>query len=190
MQGVQDWLRAISLVVGAVVLYGAVMGLLWAAVVGLVRRAGRSRLGVRRQAVEPPPGGAERRVHSWEELPGWLFRDRPWAVAVVLLGAPAVRERTAEFVDLAERRIDWPGLLAASAGWPADDRLLVLTAHELAFHPVTRTQRALSEPVTLTDMVRAGDDDAVARIHVAMDVHRGTVGLDEALTRLTDPLAR
>jgi len=191
MRGVLDWLRAISLVIGAVVLYCAIMALLWAAVVGLVRRprrAGRFRLGRLRRVAEPMPGGVRRRARSWEE--------RPWAVVVVLLGAPAVRELSAEFVDFAERRIDWSGLLAASAGWPADQRLLVLTAHELAFDPATGVERASSElvalndPVTLTDMVRIVDDDTVARIHVAMDVHRGTVDLDEALTRLTGPLAR
>jgi len=191
MRSVLDWLRTISLVVGVVVLYCTIMALLWAAVVGLVRqpsRAGRFRLGRLRRVVQPMPGGAQRRAHSWEE--------RPWAVVMVLLGAPAVRELSAEFVDFAERRIDWSGLLAASAAWPADQRLLVLTAHELTFDPAIGVERASSElvtlddPVTLTDMVRIVDDDTVARIHVAMDVHRGTVDLDEALTRLTGPLAR
>src|SRR5215468_7621335 len=179
MRGVLDWLRAISLVVGVVVLYCTIMALLWAAVVGLVRqpdRAGRFRLGRLRRVVEPMPGGV--RARSWEE--------RPWAVVVVLLGAPAVRELSAEFVDFAERRIDWSGLLAASAAWPADQRLLVLTAHELTFDPAIGVERASSElvtlddPVTLSDMMRIVDDDTVARIHVAMDVHRGTVDLDEA----------
>jgi hypothetical protein len=103
----------------------------------------------------------------------------------VLLGAPVIGERTAEFVDFAERRIDWPGLLAASAAWPASQRLLVLTAYELAFDTGTELERALSEPVTLNDLVRLLDDDEVERIQVAMDVRRGRVRLDEALTRLT-----
>ncbi len=184
MRGVLDGLRTTCLVVGAIVLYCGVMALLWAAIVGLVRRAGRSRSRHRVLAGAAGPDGADRRAQSWEELPGWLFRDRPWAVAVVLLGAPAIRERTAEFVDFGGRRIDWPGLLASSAAWPADQRLLVLTAHELVFDTVTEVERALSEPVTLNDMVRVADDDAVARIQVAMDVRRGTVKLDEALTRL------
>jgi hypothetical protein len=182
MRGVLETLRTISLIVGAVVLYCAVMALLWAAGVALTRRVGRSRHrgGIR----GPAPGGTDRRAQAWDELPRWLFRDRPWAVAVVLLGAPAIRERTAEFVDFAGRRIDWPGLLAASAAWSTDQRLLVLTAYELAFDTATEVERALSEPVTLSDMVRLADDDAVARIQVAMDVRRGTVEPDEALTRL------
>jgi hypothetical protein len=182
MRGVLDGLQTISVIVGAVVLYCAAMAVLWAALVGLIRRVGRSRrIPMLGRAVD----AVDRRAQSWEELPGWLFRDRPWAVAVVLLGAPAIRERTAEFVDFSGRRIDWPGLLAASAAWSADQRLLVLTAHELAFDTVTEVERALSEPVTLSDMVRLVDDDAVARIQVAMDVRRGTVQPDEALTRLT-----
>jgi hypothetical protein len=184
MRGVLDGLRTVCLILGAIVLYCGLMALLWAALVRLVRRAGRARLRRRTHGGEVVPSGHDRRARSWEDLPGWLFRDRPWAVAAVLLGAPAVRDRTAEFVDFAARRIDWPGMLAASAAWPADQRLLVLTAHELAFDTATEVERALSEPVTLNDMVRLHDDDAVARIHVAMDVRRGTVQLDEALTRL------
>jgi hypothetical protein len=190
MRGVLDGLRTVCLIVGAVVLYCALMALLWAAVIGMIRRAGRGRL---RRRAHPPaaPGGAagggdgQRRARAWEELPSWLYRDRPWAVAAVLLGAPLIRERTAEFVDFANRKIDWYGLLAASAGWPADQRLLVMTAHELAFDTVTEVERALSEPVTLHDMVRAVDDDAVRRIQVAMDVRRGRMKVDEALTQLT-----
>jgi len=184
MRGVLETLRATCLVVGAVVLYCAMMALLWAAAVGLVRRAGRARLRLHVRAGAPLAKGTDQRALSWEELPGWLFRDRPWAVAVVLLGAPAIRDRTAEFVDFADRRIDWAGLLAASAAWPADQRLLVLTAYELAFDTATEVERALSEPVTLNDMVRLLDDDQVERVHVAVDVRRGTVRLDEALTRL------
>jgi hypothetical protein len=187
MRGVLDGLQTICLIVGAVVLYCVVMAVLWAALVRLLRAVGRSRprdVPVRDVPVRGAAAGAERRAMAWEELPGWLFRERPWAVAVVLLGAPAIRERTAEFVDFAGRRIDWPGMLAASAGWPGDQRLLVLTAYELAFDTATEVERALSEPVTLKDMVRLADDDAVARIQVAMDVRRGTVQLDEALTRL------
>jgi hypothetical protein len=184
MRGVLEALRAICLVVGAVVLYCALMALLWAVAVSLVRRAGRAR---RRRRVPdgPPASRTDQRALSWEELPGWLFRDRPWAVAVVLLGAPAIRQRTAEFVDFAARQIDWAGLLVASAAWPADQRLLVLTGYELAFDATpSEVERALSEPVTLNDMVRLLDDDQVERVHVAVDVRRGTVRLDEALTRL------
>jgi hypothetical protein len=183
MRGALDGLRTICLIIGAIVLYCAVMAVLWAAVVAAVRRARpRLRRRVRVSGLAPPP--ADRRARSWEELPGWLFRDRPWAVAAVLLGAPAIGERTAGFVDFASRRIDWAGLLAASAAWPADQRLLVLTAYELAFDTATEVERTLSEPVTLSDLVQVLDDNEVDRIQVAMDVRRGRVRLDEALTRL------
>jgi hypothetical protein len=183
MRGVLDGLRTICVIVGAIVLYCAAMAVLWAALVALVRRA-RPRWRRRATADALAPGGADRRARSWQELPGWLFRDRPWAVAAVLLGAPVIGERTAEFVDFAVRRIDWPGLLAASAAWPASQRLLVLTAYELAFDTATEVERTLSEPVTLNDMVQLLDDEEVERIHIAMDVRRGRVRLDEALTRL------
>jgi hypothetical protein len=126
----------------------------------------------------------DRRAQSWHDLPPWLFRDRPWAVAVVLLGAAPIRDRTAEFVDFQGRRIDWNGLVRASTTWPAADRLMVMTAYELAFDTTTGAERAVSEPVTLTDLVRLLDDDEVERVRVAMDVSRGRVEVGEALTRL------
>ena len=178
-------LLTICTVVGAVVLYCALMAGLWALVMRAARRRALAKAEAREAAAAIAVGDPrDRRAQSWEELPGWLWRDRPWAVAVVLLGAPAIRQRTAEFVDFAARQIDWAGLLVASAAWPADQRLLVLTAYELAFDTATEVERALSEPVTLNDMVRLLDDDQVERVHVAVDVRRGTVRLDEALTRL------
>jgi hypothetical protein len=136
----------------------------------------------RRPGDEPEPG--ERPAKSWEELPSWLWRDRPWAVAVVLLGAPAVRERTAPYVDFANRVIDWAAMLDASRSWPRDQRLLVLTAYEMAFDTPGEVARAMSEPVTLQDMVRHLDDDEVDRIRVAMQIRRGRLEPDEGLTRL------
>jgi hypothetical protein len=53
-------------------------------------------------------------------------------VAVVLLGAPAVRERTAPFVDGAHHSVDWPALLEESRSWPPDQRALVQGAYELS----------------------------------------------------------
>lgn len=186
-----DVLRMLCTVVGALVLYCLFMAILWALAVRGVRRVGAARAARRLAGTDGPTydgpvEGADRRARSWEELPSWLYRDRPWAVAAVLLGAPPIRARTAEFVDFPSRRIDWSGLLAASANWPADQRLMVLTAYELAFDSSGEVERALSEPVRLTDVVRLLDDDEVDRLRIAMDVRRGTVGLGEALTRLTD----
>jgi hypothetical protein len=183
-------LWTVCAVVGAVVLYCAIMAGLWALAVRLVRQVGAART---RHRTEPvlvspvPPAGADRRAQGWADLPSWLFRDRPWAVAVVLLGAPPIRERTAAFIDFPGRRIDWPGLLAGSIGWPADERLLVLTAYDLADDSAdvaSTMERAQSEPVTLSDVVRLLDDDQVERVRVAMDVRRGRVEVGEALTRL------
>lgn len=145
-------LRTICTVVGAVVLYCALMAATWA----LVVRAGRRR------------------------ARGLATRDPPWAVAVVLLGAPAVRHRTAPFVDVPNKVIDWAGMLEASSGWSRDQRLLVLTAYELASDPSGEP----SEPVTLQDVVRHLDDDEVERIRVAMRIRRGRLEPDEGLTRL------
>jgi len=175
--------RTISLVVGVIVLYGAIMACLCTGIVILIRRIRLARLGRRHPSGEPT--GSKTSAVSWEELPEWLFHDRPWAVARVLLGAPAIRDRTAEFVDVASRRIDWPRLLSSSANWPAEQRLLVLTAYELAFDTASEVERVLSEPVTLNDMVEVADDESATRIHLAMEVRRGTLPPHEALSRLT-----
>ena len=162
MRGVFDALWTICAIVGAVVLYCAIMAGLWALAVRLVRRVGVARRAQSGPALASPvPVGAgaagtseNRRARGWSELPNWLFRDRPWAVAVVLLGAPLIRDRTAEFIDFPGRRIDWHGLVVASATWPADQRLLVQTAYQLAWDSPDGTAggpvEAQTEPVTLT----------------------------------------
>ena len=131
-------LRAICTVAGAVVLYCAVVAAIWYGLVRAVRRRGRGH--AERRAAEPAMpvvAGAdawerERAAGSWDGLPPSLSYDRPWAVVVVLLGAPAVRERSAPFVDVAHRSVDWPALLAESRAWPPDQRALVLGAYELS----------------------------------------------------------
>jgi hypothetical protein len=186
-------LRTICAVVGALVLYCALMAAMWALVMGTARRRAL-RLAERRAAAAEalagtkprrPGDSRERRAKSWEDLPSWLWRDRPWAVAVVLLGAPAVREHTAPFVDFPNRVIDWAGMLDASATWPRDQRLLVLTAYEMAFDTPGEVARAMSEPVTLQDVVKHMDDDEVERIRVAMQIRRGRLEPDQGLTRLS-----
>jgi hypothetical protein len=182
--------------VGAVVIYCAIMAGLWALAVRLVRRVGvvaraRPRAGPLLASPGQPAGPAaattDRRAQGWADLPAWLFRDRPWAVAVLLLGAPPIRDRTAAYIDFPARRIDWPGLLAGSTGWPADEHLLVLTAYDLAADSAdaaSSMERAMSEPVTLSDVVRLLDDEQVERVRIAMDVRRGRVEVGDALTRL------
>jgi hypothetical protein len=185
-------LWTVCAVVGGVVLYCAIMAGLWALAVRLVRRVGAARAQHRPapllRSPAPAPAAANAAAdhgpQSWADPPTWLFRDRPWAVAVVLLGAPPIRDRTAEYIDFPAHRIDWPGLIAGSAGWPADQRLLVLTAYELAFDVAGEAERSPSEPVTLSDMVRLLDGDQVERVRVAMDVRSGRVEVGEALTRL------
>lgn len=182
MRVVLHVLGTLCTVVGAIVLYSVAMVGLWMALVRVIRR-----LGGRPQPIPDgaaPATGRDRRARTWEELPAWLHRDRPWAVAVLLLGGPPIRERTAEFVDFPARRIDWPGLLTASGAWPADQRLLVLTAYELAFDTAGEVERSLSEQVTLTDVVQLLDDDGVDRVRMAMDVRRGRVAVDEVLIKL------
>lgn len=178
--------RTICTVIGALVLYCALMAAMWALVMRAARRrarlAGERRAAAEALAVLEPQ---DRRANSWDELPGWLWRDRPWAVAVVLLGAPAVRDQTAAFVDFPNRVIDWAGMLDASRTWPRDQRLLVLSAYEMAFDTPGEVARAMSEPVTLQDVLRHLDDDEVERIRVAMQIRRGRLEPDEGLTRLT-----
>jgi len=187
-------LRTICTIIGAVVLYCALIAAMWSVVVRAVRRRARLRAEERAAAAAPavaeprPDGGRiprERRATCWEELPSWLWRDRPWAVAVVLLGASAVRDRTAPFVNFPDRVIDWAAMLEASRSWPRDQRLLVLTAYEMAFHTPGEVARAMSEPVTLQDVLRHLDDDEVERIRVAMQIRRGRLEPHEGLTRPT-----
>lgn len=185
-------LRTICTVVGAVVLYCALMAVLWALVMRTAKRRAQAaadrRDAAAQLAVTQPRrslDGMDRRAKSWDELPAWLWRDRPWAVAVVLLGAPAVRDRTAPFVDFPGRVIDWTGLVNESRGWPPDQRLLVLSAYEMAFDTPGEVTRAMSEPVTLQDVVKHMDDDEVERIRVAMQIHRGRLEPEDGLTTLT-----
>jgi hypothetical protein len=182
-------LRVICTVVGAVALYCAVMVSLWYGLARAGRRRARARADRVAAAGEMPvtadrPAG-DRRGQSWEELPSWLWRDRPWAVAVVLLGAPAVRARTATFVDFPNRVIDWKSLLQQSKTWPPDQRLLVQSAYEMAFDTPGEVTRAMSDPVTLRDLVRHLDDDEVERIRVAMQIRRGRLEPEDGITTLS-----
>jgi hypothetical protein len=185
-------LRVICMVVGAVALYCAVMISLWYGVMRAGRRRSRVHADRRAAAHAPiatapaaPASGRDRRARSWEELPSWLWRDRPWAVAVVLLGAPSVRDRTASFVDFPNRVIDWRSLVEESKAWPPDQRLLVQSAYEMAFDTPGEVTRAMSDPVTLRDLVRHLDDDEVERIRVAMQIRRGRLEPEDGITTLS-----
>ena len=118
-------LRTICTVVGAVALYCGLMGVLWYGLMRAGRRRARMHAARRAAPVVRTEG-----PRTWDELPSWLWPDRSWSVAVVLLGTPSMRERTAPFVDFSNRVIDWPSLLAESHGWPAEQRLLVQRAYE------------------------------------------------------------
>jgi hypothetical protein len=142
-------LRAICTVVGAVVLYCAVIAALWYALIRVGRRRGRRqaerRAAARAMPVVPDAGrraarspvppirpGRTRAGRVLGRPPPLLSRDRPWAVAVVLLGA----QRCAS-----ARRRSSTGHIARSTGrrcsrspgaWPPDQRALVQGAYELS----------------------------------------------------------
>lgn len=183
-------------VVGGLVLYCALIAGLWAATVRLVRLRGRAMAASRpaparapSRAAAPAPAAlvpiGERRASSWDQLPDWLARDRPWAITVVLLGAPEIRDRTQRFVDFRRRRIDWEGLFDEATGWSANERLLVTTAYDLSgglarsIDPTPAPQ-----PVTLDEVVSVLDEQKVRRVLVALDLRRGRCELDEALAQL------
>jgi hypothetical protein len=186
-------LRVVCTVVGAVALYCALMITVWYGVMRTGRHRARVRAERRAAARDLPvtatvadrPPGRDRRARSWEELPTWLWRDRPWAVAVVLLGAPAVRDRTAPFVDFPHRVIDWGSLIQESRAWPPDQRLLVQSAYEMAFDTPGEVTRAMSDPVTLRELVRHLDDDDVDRIRVAMQIRRSRLEPEDEINTLS-----
>jgi hypothetical protein len=128
-------LRAICTVVGAFVLYCAVIAALWHGLIHAGRRRAHRRAGHRAAARGIPVVEPDRREwlsRPWDELPSWLWPDQSWAVAVVLLAAPAVRDSTAPFVDFGNHVIDWTALLEASRAWPPDQRRLVQDAYQAA----------------------------------------------------------
>ena len=67
-------------------------------------------------------------------------------------------------MDFPARVIDWAALLDESQAWPPDQRLLVRSAYEMAFDTPGEVTRAMTDPVTLSDVVRHLDDDEVERI--------------------------
>ena len=178
MQSFWNVVQIVCMVVGAWTLLAALFAAVWTALVrgrreGTVHDRRTSTGGDRRRTAPAAEAlGSERRAQSWDEVPGWVTTDREWAVAVVLLGAPAVAERTDPFVSFSERSIDWPGLLLAAASWSEDDRLLIYTAYDLAEVSRVTGEPLAGERVTLKQMADVGDDLA-ARLQVAMDVRRG-----------------
>jgi len=168
------------------------LGLLWVAVYCLVvgavasaiiRGAQRTRPTVQ-PPTEPaaaPPAAADRRGATWSQLPGWVSRDRAWAAAVVLLGAPDLADKTAPFVDFAARRIDWLGLRLAATAWPRRERLMVDVAHDLTIDAAPQLDDLYpGEPVTVTDLLTDLDQARVDLVYAAVDVHRGTCSLEHS----------
>jgi hypothetical protein len=81
--------------------------------------------------------------------------------------------------------IDWKSLLEESRGWSPDQRLLVQSAYEMAFDTPGEVTRAMSDPVTLRDLVRHLDEDEVERIKVAMQIRRGRLEPEDGITTLS-----
>ncbi len=179
----QSWwhmLVTVCVIVGAWVLVAAVLATAWTLFV-TSRRVTNVPLPaetVGSSAVQP----RDRRAQTWADVPGWVARDREWAVAVVLLGAPAVADRTHAFVDFADRSIDWPGLLVAASSWPEDDRMLIYTAYDLASDSRDAKGERLGDHVTLQQMVGL-DQDVADRLQAALDVRRGRCDYLTAVAR-------
>lgn len=171
----------VCMIVGAWVLVAGLLASVWTVVVPHDRR---DRLPAPVEAFAAASSTSkERRAQTWDDVPGWVARDREWAVAVVLLGAPTVADRTHSFVDFPSRSIDWPGLLVAASSWPQDDRLLIYTAYDLA--SVSRDakgDRLGGDHVTLQQLVGM-DEDVAERLQAAVDVRRGRCDYLTALVR-------
>lgn len=168
--------------VGACTLVTLSLLSLWLVLVERARRRADSAAPAR---VVPAQGGVwrERRARTWDDVPGWVSRDREWAVSVVLLGAPAVADRTHVHVDFARRSIDWPGLLMAATSWPDDERLLVYTAFDLAAGSRdAKPDELAGRHVTLQQILDVNEQVA-ERVQAAVDVRRGRCDYLTALTR-------
>lgn len=174
------------LVVGALTMTSLLILGVWVLLVERARRQQPSHATtsqVNGPAGDRPGAGAERRARAWSDVPGWVALDREWAVAVVLLGAPPVAERTHPHVDFGRRAIDWPGLLLAAAEWPAEDRLLVHTAYDLALPSRDKQGDYLADAHVTLQQVLNLDDEAGERIQAAIDVRRGRCDYSTAVTR-------
>ncbi len=174
-------------IVGAWVLLAALVATVWTVVVGRDRGMRLERAALPVEEVSVASQGAdqpgERRAQTWADVPGWVARDREWAVAVVLLGAPTVADGTHPFVDFPSRTIDWPGLLVEASSWAEEDRLLVYTAYDLASDSRdAKGDRLGGDHVTLAQMVGL-DHDVADRLQAAVDVRRGRCDYLTAVVR-------
>lgn len=170
-------------IVGAWVLVAGLLGTVWMVFVAHDRREPISVPVDAFASASSAPRRRERRAQTWHDVPGWVARDREWAVAVVLLGAPTVADRTHSYVDFPSRSIDWPGMLVAASTWSEEDRLLIYTAYDLA--SVSRDakgDRLSGDHVTLQQLVGVGGHVA-ERLQAAVDVRRGRCDYLTALIR-------
>ncbi len=206
MEQVWGFLQATGTVLGAWVALAVVLAAAWVVFVGR-RKAGDPRrvalaaevdggahASEQSEGFQETPRPSERRGEGggrrWYDAPGWVSRDRAWAV-VVLLGAPSVAERTGAFVNLSARSIDWAALLEEASGWAAEDRLLVFTAYELASSSTHSPTEPGAGPLPVQQQKPVMDDEVAERLQSALDVRRGRV--DHLVTlvqtgRLSPPL--
>lgn len=154
-------------VVGIITLYVIAVGSLCVFVLG--------RLKSRRPKLSGQHGDRRPR---WPDDSLWVHRDRAWAVVVVLLGAPAIADRTEAFVDVSSRQVDWFGLRVEALSWPREDRVLVHVAHDLTVGSSTDDQGGVypAERIALADLVTDLDPSRVDLVQAAVDLRRGARG--------------
>lgn len=167
-------LRLVVIALAGLLLYSLVVGALASFIIRGVQR--------NRPVVNAPERKPqERRGDRWSAVPGWVARDRNWAVAVVLLGAPDLAERTGPYVDFAARRIDWLELRLAATSWPRRERLIVDVAHDLAGGAAPELAEVYpGGPVAITELLGDLDQPHVDLVHAAVDLHRGACTLTYA----------
>ncbi|CAN5780936.1 hypothetical protein BH20ACT6_BH20ACT6_21870 [soil metagenome] len=166
---VWDVLRVVLMVVGALTLWA----LITAPVAVWVLRSTR-RVRVDPPTVAAPPGPPEgRRASSWSEVPSWVKHDKEWAAAVVLLGSDAIADKTTPYVDFPARRIDWLGLRLEAGDWPAQERLLVEVAYDLAYGQHDGIESAVHMPVTVADLAERLNASELDLVHEAVTLRRG-----------------
>lgn len=165
---VWDVTRVVLLIIGALTVWALITAPVF---VWVMRRMAT-------HAPSAPPTAVDRTVHakratSWSQVPSWVKHDKEWAAAVVLLGSDQIGDQTMPYVDFPARQINWLGLRLAAADWPAQDRLLVEVAYDLAYGQVEDDDTPAHLRVTVADLATRLSATELDLVHEAVTLRSG-----------------